>query len=317
MFMFFWIIASSHCQLSLLAFLDVLRFCLFCLWCDLQLNNKRDLYFRPFGSCAEVLTPGTVEKYFLPVIVSCFCFGFIIFYLWEIIQDTKSDGLQKHTQTRNSTLMGKVCCMGKDSNLNLWKWIKNKIYIVGVRFSSKCTFVKFVLKCSFLLVFQDFVPKFLESLTDDELKKEAKNEVKNDALSSIIKVQSFKCYCNCHFFISHAFCNIAITNDLLVSKRTKAKQDVLARILSLVVSKGSLHPRNWIIEGKWFANLLKKNSLRQQFLNQDIEKKISFPWRVWENSWHFANATTSFPTKWLLSNERRNSMTFRGFEHYG
>ncbi|CAH3106557.1 unnamed protein product [Porites lobata] len=56
---------------------------------------------RPFGSCAEVLTPGTVEKYFLPVI--------------------------------------------------------------------------------------DFVPKFLESLTDDELKKEAKNEVKNDALSSIIK----------------------------------------------------------------------------------------------------------------------------------
>ena len=193
--MFFWIIASSHCQLSLLAFLDVLRFCLFCLWCDLQLNKKRDLYFRPFGSCAEVLTPGTVEKYFLPVIVSCFCFGFIIFYFWEIIQDTKSDGLQKHTQTRNSTLMGKVCCMGKDSNLNLWKWIKNKIYIVGVRFSSKCTFVKFVLKCSFLLVFQDFVPKFLESLTDDELKKEAKNEVKNDALSSIIKVQSNKFYC--------------------------------------------------------------------------------------------------------------------------
>ncbi|XP_068731970.1 ubiquitin carboxyl-terminal hydrolase 9X-like isoform X1 [Montipora capricornis] len=56
---------------------------------------------RPFGSCAEVLTPGTVEKYFLPVI--------------------------------------------------------------------------------------DFVPKFLENLTDDELKKEAKNEAKNDAFSSIIK----------------------------------------------------------------------------------------------------------------------------------
>ena len=69
-----------------------------------------------------------------------------------------------------------------------------------MRFSSKCTFVKLVLKRSFLLVFQDFVPKFLESLTDDELKKEAKNEVKNDALSSIIKVQSFKFYCNCHFF---------------------------------------------------------------------------------------------------------------------
>ena len=28
------------------------------------------LCFRPFGSCAEVLTPGTVEKFFLPVIVS-------------------------------------------------------------------------------------------------------------------------------------------------------------------------------------------------------------------------------------------------------
>ena len=27
-------------------------------------------YFRPFGSCAEVLTTSTVEKYFLPVIVS-------------------------------------------------------------------------------------------------------------------------------------------------------------------------------------------------------------------------------------------------------
>ena len=78
------------------------------------------------------------------------------------------------------------------------KWIKNKIYIVGVRFSSKCTFVKLVLKHSFLLllVFQDFVPKFLESLTDDELKKEAKNEVKNDALSSIIKVKRFWFYCN-------------------------------------------------------------------------------------------------------------------------
>ena len=67
----------------------------------------------------------------------------------------------------------------------------------------------------FLTCFQDFVPKFLESLTDDELKKEAKNEVKNDALSSIIKVQSFKYYCNCHFFISHALCNIAITKLMI------------------------------------------------------------------------------------------------------
>ena len=196
MFMFFWITASSRWQLLVLAFLDVLRFCLFCLWCDLHLNNKHDLYFRPFGSCAEVLTPGTVEKYFLPVIVSCVCFGFIIFYFSEIVQDTKSDGLQKHTQTRNSA-----------SNLNLWKWIKNKIYIVVLRFSSKCTFVKLVLKHSFLLVFQDFVPKFLESLTDDELKKEAKNEVKNDALSSIIKVKSFKFYCD---FLSTLFRMVVI-----------------------------------------------------------------------------------------------------------
>lgn len=35
---------------------------------------------------------------------------------------------------------------------------------------------------------QDFVPKFLENLTDVDLKKEAKNEAKNDALSAIIKV---------------------------------------------------------------------------------------------------------------------------------
>lgn len=31
------------------------------------------------------------------------------------------------------------------------------------------------------------MPKFLDGLTDDELKKESKTEAKNDALSSIIK----------------------------------------------------------------------------------------------------------------------------------
>lgn len=33
----------------------------------------------------------------------------------------------------------------------------------------------------------EIVPQFLENLTDEELKKEAKNETKNDALSVIIK----------------------------------------------------------------------------------------------------------------------------------
>ena len=33
----------------------------------------------------------------------------------------------------------------------------------------------------------EIVPQFLEYLTDEELKKEAKNETKNDALSVIIK----------------------------------------------------------------------------------------------------------------------------------
>lgn len=42
-----------------------------------------------------------------------------MFYLSEIVQDRKSDGLPKQTQTRNSTLMGKVSCMEKDPNLNL------------------------------------------------------------------------------------------------------------------------------------------------------------------------------------------------------
>jgi ubiquitin carboxyl-terminal hydrolase 9/24 len=37
------------------------------------------------------------------------------------------------------------------------------------------------------LCFQDIVPKFLDKLTDEELKKESKTEAKNDALSSIIK----------------------------------------------------------------------------------------------------------------------------------
>ena len=27
-------------------------------------------FFRPFGQCAEVLTPQTVEQYFLPIVVS-------------------------------------------------------------------------------------------------------------------------------------------------------------------------------------------------------------------------------------------------------
>ncbi|XP_067668544.1 ubiquitin carboxyl-terminal hydrolase 9X-like [Haliotis asinina] len=56
---------------------------------------------KPFGQCAEVLTPHTVQKYFMPIV--------------------------------------------------------------------------------------DIVPKFLDKLTDDELKKESKTEAKNDALSSIIK----------------------------------------------------------------------------------------------------------------------------------
>jgi len=34
---------------------------------------------------------------------------------------------------------------------------------------------------------KEIVPKFLDSLTDEELKKESKTEAKNDALSSIIK----------------------------------------------------------------------------------------------------------------------------------
>lgn len=40
---------------------------------------------------------------------------------------------------------------------------------------------------SSLACFQEVVPKFLNAMTDDELKKESKTEAKNDALSSIIK----------------------------------------------------------------------------------------------------------------------------------
>lgn len=39
----------------------------------------------------------------------------------------------------------------------------------------------------FLSPFQEMVPLILNNLTDDELKKEAKNESKNDAISAIIK----------------------------------------------------------------------------------------------------------------------------------
>ena len=40
---------------------------------------------------------------------------------------------------------------------------------------------------NFLLPIVEAVPKFLERLSDDELKKEAKNESKNGALSAIVK----------------------------------------------------------------------------------------------------------------------------------
>ena len=40
---------------------------------------------------------------------------------------------------------------------------------------------------NYLLPIVEAVPKFLESLSDEELKKEAKNESKNDALSAIVK----------------------------------------------------------------------------------------------------------------------------------
>ena len=42
-----------------------------------------------------------------------------------------------------------------------------------------------------LLSVQEFVPTFLNGLTDEELKKESKTEAKNDALSGIIK--ALKC----------------------------------------------------------------------------------------------------------------------------
>ena len=42
-----------------------------------------------------------------------------------------------------------------------------------------------------LLSVQEFVPTFLNALTDEELKKESKTEAKNDALSGIIK--ALKC----------------------------------------------------------------------------------------------------------------------------
>lgn len=34
------------------------------------INDVIHVYFRPFGQCAEVLTPQTVEQYFLPIVVS-------------------------------------------------------------------------------------------------------------------------------------------------------------------------------------------------------------------------------------------------------
>ena len=37
----------------------------------------------------------------------------------------------------------------------------------------------------------DIVPAFLDKLTDEELKKGSKSEVKNDALSSVVKALKF------------------------------------------------------------------------------------------------------------------------------
>ena len=62
--------------------------------------------------------------------------------------------------------------------------LRKKIYLWNIVINY---FVAYSLQSSFVLHFQDVVPKFLDKLTDEELKKESKNEAKNDALSSIIK----------------------------------------------------------------------------------------------------------------------------------
>ncbi|KAK3574940.1 hypothetical protein QTP86_019804 [Hemibagrus guttatus] len=54
-------------------------------------------------------------------------------------------------------------------------------------FGQCCEFLTLHTVKKFFLPVIELVPKFLEKLTDEELKKEAKNEAKNDALSMIIK----------------------------------------------------------------------------------------------------------------------------------
>lgn len=65
------------------------------------------------------------------------------------------------------------------------------IHVLIKPFGQCCELLTASTVTQYLLPIVQIVPSFLESLSDTELKKETKNESKNDALSTIIK--SLKC----------------------------------------------------------------------------------------------------------------------------
>jgi len=62
-------------------------------WSTISIHCWCVIMFRPFGQCCEVLTMATVQKYFIPIIVSCAgCIFCILMWCWHGVFMFKNTG---------------------------------------------------------------------------------------------------------------------------------------------------------------------------------------------------------------------------------
>ena len=98
------------------------------MWChfDDDDDDHDDFFFRPFGQCAEVLTPQTVEQYFLPIVVSTVLYIIILHnFIARLLAGVKG----KHFQWKS------------------WKGITTVNFLVSLvntDLHSSCTFLNIV-----------------------------------------------------------------------------------------------------------------------------------------------------------------------------
>ena len=96
------------------------------MWCHFDDDDDDDFFFRPFGQCAEVLTPQTVEQYFLPIVVSTVLYIIILHnFIARLLAGVKG----KHFQWKS------------------WKGITTVNFLVSLvntDLHSSCTFLNIV-----------------------------------------------------------------------------------------------------------------------------------------------------------------------------